>query len=263
MEPTDEPLNANYWKTKKQVKIKWSKNAQRPNGLWAVNFPFCFISFVASSLAQVLSTVVVLPGRRNWKGDKTCCVNWKINMSGRLNATRPLWRPSGEKSKILPGWNMTLCVPGGQNVREELRNFTNCMMELWLSSPSTQTGHWEPLLYTCVSQLGEEPFSPTGKETCPLFEELGRSSPGVEKWKVFIIQSRLTLRNPVDCSPPMSSVHRILQARILEWVAVPSSSESFRPRDPPGLLHCRWIFYPLSYQWSLDSLSTRQFGFLN
>ena len=36
----------------------------------------------------------------------------------------------------------------------------------------------------------------------------------------------LTLCNPMDCSPPASSVHGISQARILEWVAVPSSRGS-------------------------------------
>ena len=34
------------------------------------------------------------------------------------------------------------------------------------------------------------------------------------------LQSCLTLCNPMDSSPPCSSVHRILQARILEWVAI-------------------------------------------
>ena len=37
------------------------------------------------------------------------------------------------------------------------------------------------------------------------------------------LQSCLTLCNPMDCSPPGSSVHGILQARILGWVATPSS----------------------------------------
>ena len=41
----------------------------------------------------------------------------------------------------------------------------------------------------------------------------------------------LTLCNPVDCSPPGSSVHGILQARVLEWVAMPSSRGSSQPRD--------------------------------
>ena len=36
---------------------------------------------------------------------------------------------------------------------------------------------------------------------------------------------------PMDCSPPGSSVHGILQARILEWVAIPSSRESSWCRD--------------------------------
>ena len=36
-----------------------------------------------------------------------------------------------------------------------------------------------------------------------------------------LTQSCLTLSDPMDCSPPGSSVHGILQARILEWVAMP------------------------------------------
>ena len=45
------------------------------------------------------------------------------------------------------------------------------------------------------------------------------------------LQSCLTLCNPMDCSLPGSSVHGILQARVLEWVAMPSSRGSSRPRD--------------------------------
>ena len=44
-------------------------------------------------------------------------------------------------------------------------------------------------------------------------------------------QSHLTLCDPMDCSPPGSSVQGILQARILERVAMPSSRESTRPRN--------------------------------
>ena len=39
------------------------------------------------------------------------------------------------------------------------------------------------------------------------------------------LQSCLTLCDPMDCSPPGPSVHGILQARILEWVAISFSSE--------------------------------------
>ena len=107
-------------------------------------------------------------------------------------------------------------------------------------------------------------------------------------------QSCLTLCNPMDCSPPGSSVHGILQARILEWVTVLFSRRSSPPRDQTrsptlqadslpaelqgkpkntgvyslsllqqivlaqeskrGLLHCRWIPYQLSYQGRLIDL---------
>ena len=40
-----------------------------------------------------------------------------------------------------------------------------------------------------------------------------------------------TLFNPMDCSPSGSSVHRVLQARILEWVAITSSRGSSQSRD--------------------------------
>ena len=45
------------------------------------------------------------------------------------------------------------------------------------------------------------------------------------------LQLCLTLCNPMDCSPPGSSVLGILQTRILEWVAMPSSRGSSQPRD--------------------------------
>ena len=66
-----------------------------------------------------------------------------------------------------------------------------------------------------------------------------------------LLQSCLTLCDPMDCSPPGSSVHGILQARILEWVAMPSSKGIFPTQEsnmyPWHLLHCRQVLYPLSY----------------
>ena len=46
-----------------------------------------------------------------------------------------------------------------------------------------------------------------------------------------VAQMGPTLCNPMYHSPPGSSVHGTLQARILEWVATPSSRGSFHPRD--------------------------------
>ena len=61
------------------------------------------------------------------------------------------------------------------------------------------------------------------------------------------LQLCLTLCDPMDCGPPGSSVHGILQARVPEWVAMPSSRESFWPRD--------WTRHLLRLlHWQVDSL---------
>ena len=49
--------------------------------------------------------------------------------------------------------------------------------------------------------------------------------------KVLVAHSCPTLCNPVDSSPPGSSVHGILQGRILKWVAIPFSRGSSQPKD--------------------------------
>ena len=43
--------------------------------------------------------------------------------------------------------------------------------------------------------------------------------------------SMVSLYDPMDCSPPSSSIHGILQARVLEWIAIPFSRGSSQPRD--------------------------------
>ena len=68
------------------------------------------------------------------------------------------------------------------------------------------------------------------------------------KVKLLVAQSCLSLCDPKDCSLPGSCVHGILQARILEWVAMPFS-RFLTQGSNPSLLHCRQI---------LDCLSTRE-----
>ena len=58
-----------------------------------------------------------------------------------------------------------------------------------------------------------------------------------------------TLCNPMDCSPPGSSVHGILQARILEWIAMPSSRASSQPRDWTWVSHISGGFFTTSATW--------------
>ena len=54
-----------------------------------------------------------------------------------------------------------------------------------------------------------------------------------------------TLCNPMDCSSPGPSVHRILQARILEWVAIPFSWGFVRPRDWTWVSHIAGRFFTI------------------
>ena len=75
--------------------------------------------------------------------------------------------------------------------------------------------------------------------------------------------------DPMDCSPPGFSVHGILQARILERVAISFSRGIFPSRaSNPGLLHCRQILYYLSHiihitsPWDTDSSSSAWLAFI-
>ena len=61
--------------------------------------------------------------------------------------------------------------------------------------------------------------------------DAGINIKGGLKVKVLFAQLCLTLCDPMDYSPPGSSVHGILQTRILEWVAMPLSRGASRPRD--------------------------------
>ena len=63
------------------------------------------------------------------------------------------------------------------------------------------------------------------------------------------LQSYLTLCDPMDCSLPGFSVHRILQARILEWVAMPSSRRSYQPRDQT-CVSCSSCMAGRLYRWA-------------
>ena len=66
-----------------------------------------------------------------------------------------------------------------------------------------------------------------------------------------VAQLHPTICNPMDCSSSSSSVHGILQARTLEWIAISYSRGSFQPRDrtPVSSVSCtgRQILYQLCH----------------
>ena len=76
-----------------------------------------------------------------------------------------------------------------------------------------------------------------------------------------LLQSCPTLCNPMDCSPPGTSVHGILQARILEWVVMPLSRGSSQPGDRTRVSYIacigRWILYNYCH---LAKLEVKCFG---
>ena len=75
------------------------------------------------------------------------------------------------------------------------------------------------------------------------------------------VQSCQTLCDPVDCSLPGSSVHGTLQARILAWVAVPSSRDLSNPGTSPSpttpALAGRFFAALPSHEWDHTDLACR------
>ena len=99
-----------------------------------------------------------------------------------------------------------------------------------------------------------------------------------------VAQLCLTLCDPMDCSPPGSSVHGIFQARILEWVAISFSRGSSRPRDQTRVSHVagrhftiwatrevkgcwapkNWCFWTVVLEKTLESsLDSKEFKLIN
>ena len=73
----------------------------------------------------------------------------------------------------------------------------------------------------------------------------------------FLLQSSPTFCDPMDCSPPGSSVHGILQARILKWVTLPSFRGSSQHGDQTHISYVfcigRWV--TTSTTWKTQMLS--------
>ena len=112
-------------------------------------------------------------------------------------------------------------------------------------SPGEENGN--PLQYSCLANsiFTQIRVCRRANFLCQ-FEEGGeeRDSKGVCSrrggklqyylWHTNTAQSCPTLCDPMDCSPPGSSVHGILQARILEWGAISFSRDLPNPEIKPG-----------------------------
>ena len=122
----------------------------------------------------------------------------------------------------------------------------------WASISSPRGFFW-PRYWTRVSCI-----SCIGRQT--LYHWAAWQVPYGRESESEVAQSCPTLCNSVDCSLPGSSVHGILQARVLEWVAIAFSRRSgegsiLTQGLNPGLLRCRQILYHLSqhyYDWTAN-----------
>ena len=83
----------------------------------------------------------------------------------------------------------------------------------------------------CAKLCGKGGLSTQNEPDCTFEAQLCKKPHFLYWSEVKVTQSRQTLCDPVDCHSPGPSVHGILQARILEWVAMLSSRGSYQPRD--------------------------------
>ena len=112
-------------------------------------------------------------------------------------------------------------------------------------SPLSLCPDWIPVLYLSPSPSFENLCHPALKSfigTSPNWCGLSWIctsfvSPSLIGFGGLVAQSCPTLCHPMDCSPPGSSVHVILPARILEWIAIPFSRVSSQSRDWTQVSH--------------------------
>ena len=102
--------------------------------------------------------------------------------------------------------------------------------------------HWMLAIWSLVPLPFLKPAWTSGSSRFvllkPGLENFEHYFASIWKWSESeVAQSCPTLWDPVDCSLPGSSVHGILQARILEWVAISFSRGSSRPRDWTPVSH--------------------------
>ena len=117
-------------------------------------------------------------------------------------------------------FTFTWCLPV-----HVFRGLSPRMVSAWFSLVSSATASWEHL----VSR------NKVDSAASWAVTEGGKESEG--PWLLLLLgaclvaQSCPTLCDPMDCNPPGSSVHGILQSRILEWVVISFCRGSSQPKD--------------------------------
>ena len=121
-----------------------------------------------------------------------------------------------------------------------LRNICPSLESYWLPLSMLQFSIWKlkNKTWEYIIQPVREDYFSAQTRLYVFFQNLSVKS--------LVAQSCLTLCNPMDCNPPSYSVHRILKAGILEWVAIPFSRGGgipSRPQDRTWVSCIAWRFF--------------------
>ena len=116
------------------------------------------------------------------------------------------------------GWELLSTKESGCHVWQDKEPFKNAwkLCNCFLAGSNRQLWRWLQFDIQCVGLWYEKNYS---------------KSLASRESESEVAQSCPTLCDPMDCSPPGSSIHGILQARTLEWVAISFSRGSSQARD--------------------------------
>ena len=150
------------------------------------------------------------------------------------------WPPTMSSSRSPALW-LPLGLVSGRTCRRKERSHFPFWQWLFSSTRGLGSCHVAPLLHSNCNDntVSNKSFLPhllwaPGETFSCVRRRVAVEIVTISYWlisDVLLTQLCPTLCDPMDCSPPGSSVHRILQARILKWVAIPFSQGSSQPKD--------------------------------
>ena len=190
-----------------------------------------------------------------WKGSvrrnhPSCSRTWfredsDQRPSRRLAATRQSWEQSqrteqrgrtralGQVREPAAGWRSATCIWENRSVVAEA-----VAVHAWVC------------VWGSLQQFVKAQGCELGLNKVPILSlhfwhisDDANADPGATLWVKTVSQWCPTSWNPTNYSPPGPSVHEILQARILEWVAIPFPKGSSRPRDRTWVSHIAGRFF--------------------
>ena len=142
--------------------------------------------------------------------------------------------------------------------QESLRIET--LLQLWLVGDALKQGA-ERCHAAGFEHGGRGPWAKESGQTTGSWKRWGNRFPPRTFVNVLASKLCLTFCDPMDCSLLGSSVHRVFQARVLEWVAIPSSRGSSWPRNWTSVSCISYIAGRFFYPWATRKAQKREYLF--